>query len=115
MKRPTQKQLQKYIDKHHCNSHQAFNMYQRDHEKHKITCKLNRALSSKPGEMVAEITYRDDGELGGYFECNVEVTREKNGGLSISGTDLGDERFVYLYPSQVKFLKRFLSAPFKST
>lgn len=92
-----------------CTRQQAVNNYNKAHEKHTITSRIIRATSSKPDEMVAEITYRDDGEMGGYNENNMTMTRFKNGAMSLSGESQG---FIYLYPEQLQLLRRLLRQRF---
>jgi methenyltetrahydromethanopterin cyclohydrolase len=109
MKEPTRKEILAYQKKYKCTAIQARNWFMSNNQKHTITSRLIRAISSKPDEHVAEITYKDEGELGGYSSNDLTITIHKDGALFIADSDTASEKSIYLYPQQVKLLKRFLT------
>ena len=76
-------------------------------EKHNIACSIIDVPPKNDEFFVAVIRYRDGGEYGGYHENNIEVTQKSDGALFFSGEGI-DGGFIYFYPKQVPFLKKFL-------
>jgi hypothetical protein len=76
-------------------------------EKHTIVsvCKTSKKYSDETGRFM--ITYRNDGERGGYETNDVDVSFGKDGHIHFCGED-PETHQVFLYPEQVKHLKKLL-------
>ena len=53
------------------------------------------------------LNYRCDNAVGGYQDNDVVISRYSDGSIAFS--DNGAEDFIYLYPQQIKHLKKILA------
>lgn len=66
-------------------------------------------MPSLSGEMDEKARYESryfHGTKSGYNEHNVEIATNKDGAIFFSNMD--DDGFIYLYPEQVKHLRKIL-------
>ena len=75
---------------------------------HKGKLSQAKSLSTKPDERIAIHSEYYEGTENGYQEHNLTMHVLKDGALTISD-DAIDGGFVYLYPEQVKHLKKILA------
>ena len=54
------------------------------------------------------LNYRCDNAVGGHEENDILITRYSDGSISFSEADTAED-FIYLYPQQIKHLKKILS------
>jgi hypothetical protein len=66
---------------------------------------------SFPGQVGEKARYKSryfHGTKSGYNEYNIEIVTKKDGAIFFSNVD--DDGFIYLYPEQVKHLKKILKS-----